>query len=260
MTVTQIRTSMQVEHLSVELGRKHIVREVSFSVEPGQWLTIIGPNGAGKTTLLKSIAGITKHSGSISVGDVSLEDISHRDRACWVAYVPQSPVFPNGMSVVDYVMLGRTAHLNMLATERAFDIDFTYQVLQELHLMEFAGRDVASLSGGERQRVSIARALAQASPIILLDEPTSALDIGMQQEVLTMIDGLRRERQLCIISTMHDLTLSGKYPDQLLLMSDGQVQVSGSPDAVLTESNIAQFYGANVRIIQENGRNIVIPQ
>jgi len=254
-----LSTTMQVNNLSVAIGDREIVREVSFEVTTGDWVCIIGPNGAGKSSLLKSIAGILPSAGEIRINDFDLNALSHRDRACWIAYVAQSPVIPPGMTVFDYVMLGRTAHLKMLASESQFDIDMTSFVLDELGLSEFAQRQVASLSGGERQRVTIARALAQASPIVLLDEPTSALDIGFQQEVLTLINTLRKEKKIAVISTMHDLTTSGIYPDRLLLMAQGQIQVAGSATEVLTKENIATHYGANVRIIDDFGRPIVVP-
>jgi len=254
-----LSTTMQVNNLSVAIGDREIVREVSFEVTTGDWVCIIGPNGAGKSSLLKSIAGILPNAGEIRINDFDLNALSHRDRACWIAYVAQSPVIPPGMTVFDYVMLGRTAHLKMLASESQFDIDMTSFVLDELGLSEFAQRQVASLSGGERQRVTIARALAQASPIVLLDEPTSALDIGFQQEVLTLINTLRKEKKIAVISTMHDLTTSGIYPDRLLLMAQGQIQVAGSATEVLTKENIATHYGANVRIIDDFGRPIVVP-
>ena len=259
MTTTTVRTSVHVQDINVSLGRKPIVNKVSFDVQGGDWLNIIGPNGAGKTSLLKALAGVTAHTGTISVNGARLDDMSHRDRACWVAYVAQNPIFPQGMHVVDYVMLGRTAHLSMLATESPRDIELTYFVLEELNLLEFADRDVATLSGGERQRASIARALAQASPLILLDEPTSALDIGMQQEVLSLINKLRHEKQLAVISTMHDLSVSGMYPDRLLLMGNGHIKASGTPEQVLTAENISREYGAKVQVIQEKNRIIVVP-
>jgi iron complex transport system ATP-binding protein len=250
---------MHIENLSVSIADREIVRDVSFEITTGDWVCIIGPNGAGKSSLLKSIAGILPSVGEIRINNFDLNALSHRDRACWIAYVAQSPVIPPGMSVFDYVMLGRTAHLKMLASETQFDMDMTTFVLDELGLGDFAQRQVASLSGGERQRVTIARALAQASPIVLLDEPTSALDIGFQQEVLTLINTLRKEKKIAVISTMHDLTTSGIYPDRLLLMAKGQVQVDGSATEVLTKENIAAHYGANVRIIDDFGRPIVVP-
>ena len=260
MTERIVRTDVAIRNIGVNHGKHVALQAVSFDICAGQWLNIIGPNGAGKTSLLKSIAGIAEHTGTISINELQLDELSHRDRACWVAYVPQAPMFPPGMSVANYVLLGRTAHLSMLATERQHDLDFTFYILGELNLMEFANRDVTTLSGGERQRVAIARALAQASPLILLDEPTSALDIGMQQEVLSLIDKLRHEKQLVIISTMHDLTVAGKYPDTLLLLNNGKIASIGSPEQVLTEENIAQNYGARVKILNENGHSVVIPQ
>lgn len=254
-----LTTTMHIENLSVSIADREIVRDVSFEITTGDWVCIIGPNGAGKSSLLKSIAGILPSVGEIRINNFDLNALSHRDRACWIAYVAQSPVIPPGMSVFDYVMLGRTAHLKMLASETQFDMDMTTFVLDELGLGDFAQRQVASLSGGERQRVTIARALAQASPIVLLDEPTSALDIGFQQEVLTLINTLRKEKKIAVISTMHDLTTSGIYPDRLLLMAKGQVQVDGSATEVLTKENIAAHYGANVRIIDDFGRPIVVP-
>ncbi|MBU6347888.1 MAG: ABC transporter ATP-binding protein [Actinomycetales bacterium] len=252
-------TKMCLTDLSVSIGRKQIVSDVSFEISTGDWVCIIGPNGAGKSSLLKAIAGILPSSGQMQVNDFDLAELSHRDRACWIAYVAQNPIIPAGMTVFDYVMLGRTAHLKMLASESDFDIEMTNFVLTELGLAEFAAREVASMSGGERQRVTIARALNQASPIVLLDEPTSALDIGFQQEVLTLIDRLRREQKIAVISTMHDLTTSGIYPDRLMLLADGKVQVSGTANDVLTPGNISAFYGANVRVINDFGRPIVVP-
>jgi len=259
MSALLTATTMNIDNLSVKIGARTIVRDVSVEITTGDWLCIIGPNGAGKSSLLKALAGILPSAGNIRVNDFDLNSLSHRDRACWIAYVAQTPVIPPGMSVFDYVMLGRTAHLKMLACESAVDVEMTTFVLDELGLGDFAKREVASLSGGERQRVTIARALAQASPIVLLDEPTSALDIGFQQEVLTLVNTLRQQKKIAVISTMHDLTTSGIYPDRLMLMANGQVQVAGTATQVLTEENILNHYGAKVRILNDFGRPIVVP-
>jgi iron complex transport system ATP-binding protein len=176
-------TKLTVRDLRVELDRKTIVSKIDIEVSVGQWVCIIGPNGAGKSSLLKALAGIVPSTGEILIDDSNMRDLSERDRACWIAYVAQEPVMPTGMRVFDYVLLGRTAHLKMLATESPKDLEIAHYVISELDLVDFSDRDVATLSGGERQRVAIARALAQASPIILLDEPTTALDVGYQQEV-----------------------------------------------------------------------------
>jgi len=253
-------TKLTVRDLQVELDRKAIVHNIDLEVSVGQWICIIGPNGAGKSSLLKALAGIIPSTGEILIDDSNLRDLSERDRACWIAYVAQEPVMPAGMRVFDYVLLGRTAHLKMLATESPKDLEIASYVIAELDLDSFVDRDVATLSGGERQRVAIARALAQASPIILLDEPTTALDVGYQQEVLELIDKLRNEKKIAVISTMHDLTVSGLYPDRLMLLAQGNVVVSGTAETVLTPENIAKHYGAKVTVIAHESGPVVIPE
>jgi iron complex transport system ATP-binding protein len=253
-------TTLSVRGLRVELDRKTIVNNIELEVSVGQWICIIGPNGAGKSSLLKSLAGIIPSTGEILIDGSNVRTLSERDRACWIAYVAQEPVMPAGMRVFDYVLLGRTAHLKMLATESPKDLEIAHFVISELDLDQFIDRDVATLSGGERQRVAIARALTQASPIILLDEPTTALDVGYQQEVLELIDRLRKENKIAVISTMHDLTVSGLYPDRLMLLADGNVVVSGSAQEVLTPENIAKHYGAKVTVITHESGPVVIPE
>ncbi|MCF8554838.1 MAG: ABC transporter ATP-binding protein [Candidatus Nanopelagicales bacterium] len=253
-------TKLTVRDLHVELDHKTIVSNIDLEVAVGEWTCIIGPNGAGKSSLLKALAGIIPSTGQILIDDSNMRDLSQRDRACWIAYVAQEPVMPGGMQVFDYVLLGRTAHLKMLATESPKDLDIAHYVISELDLEKFVARDVATLSGGERQRVAIARALAQASPIILLDEPTTALDVGYQQEVLELIDRLRKEKKIAVISTMHDLTVSGLYPDRLMLLAEGNVVASGSAESVLTPENIARHYGAKVTVINHESGPVVIPE
>lgn len=252
-------TQLNVRGLCVTLDRKEIIKDIELSVALGEWVCIIGPNGAGKSSFLKALAGIVDSSGDIFIDQTDLRQLSERDRACWVAYVAQEPIMPVGMKVFDYVLLGRTAHLKMLATESPKDLEIAHYVINELDLAEFIDRDVATLSGGERQRVAIARALTQASPIVLLDEPTTALDVGYQQEVLELIDRLRMEKKIAVITTMHDLTISGLYPDRLLLLAHGEIVESGTAETVLTSENIAKYYQANVSVVLHESGPVVIP-
>ena len=142
----------------------------------------------------------------------------------------QSPVVPPGMSVLDYVLLGRTPYIPPLGRESAADLAAVDDVLDRLDLAGFHRRELATLSGGERQRVFLARALAQGATLLLLDEPTSALDIGHQQEVLELVDQLRRAHGLTVLATMHDLSLAGEYADRMVLLADGRVVAAGPPD------------------------------
>jgi len=253
-------TTLRANLLNVTLGNKKVVSDFSVSVSVGDWVCVIGPNGAGKSSMLRALAGIVDSSGELFVDDKNLRSLNQRARACWIAYVAQEPVMPQGMSVFNYVMLGRTAHLNMLASETPRDVEVTNYVIDEIGLHDFVERDVATLSGGERQRVAIARALAQASPIVLLDEPTTALDVGYQQEVLELIDRLRKEKKIAVISTMHDLTVSGLYPDRLILLANGRIVAQGDARTVLTAERILEHYGARVNVIESETGPVVIPE
>jgi iron complex transport system ATP-binding protein len=253
-------TTLRANLLNVTLGNKKVVSDFSVSVSVGDWVCVIGPNGAGKSSMLRALAGIVDSSGELFIDDKNLRSLNQRARACWIAYVAQEPVMPQGMSVFNYVMLGRTAHLNMLASETPRDVEVTNYVIDEIGLHDFVERDVATLSGGERQRVAIARALAQASPIVLLDEPTTALDVGYQQEVLELIDRLRKEKKIAVISTMHDLTVSGLYPDRLILLANGKIVAQGDARTVLTAERILEHYGARVNVIESETGPVVIPE
>lgn len=236
------------------------VDAVDLDVVSGAWIGLIGPNGAGKTSLLKAIAGMVPFEGEVELLERSSTEYDRRARARTVAMVPQSPGLPAGVSVVDYVLLGRTPFIRVLGTERARDVEVAAAVLEELDLIDLWSRPVTSLSGGETQRAVLARALVQEAPILLLDEPTTSLDVGRQQEVLSLIDGLRRHRGLTVVSALHDLTLAGQFTDRLLLMNGGVIAAEGEPREVLTTRTIGEHYGATVRVIEdEEGGVIVVP-
>jgi iron complex transport system ATP-binding protein len=245
--------------VTVSLGDRQVLAGVDLAVARGEWLSIVGPNGAGKSTLLRYLTGDATLADLIQLAHCPVRRLSRRERAVLVALVPQSPVIPIGMRVVDYVLLGRTPHIRPLGVEGPHDLAAVHDALTHLDLLGLAGREVTTLSGGERQRVLIARALAQGASLVLLDEPTTALDVGHQQQVLELVDELRRARDLTVVTTMHDLTLAGQYADRLLLLDQGRVVVEGPADEVLTEENLASYYGARVRIIHDGGRPVVLP-
>ena len=252
-------TALAAKNISFSVKDARLLDGVSFSVDAGEWLSIVGPNGAGKSTLLRAIAGAISTDGTVDVLGHSLSSLSLRERAQRVAWVPQTPVVPAGMSVIDYVLLGRTPYLHPLSSPSKSDVAAAHGTLVELNLEAFASRTVETLSGGERQRVVIARALVQDTPVILLDEPTSALDLGHQQDVLQLLDRLRSTGERTIISTMHDLTLAGHFADRVMLLSGGSVACLGEATEVLTEANISQHYGADVTITHVDGTVVISP-
>jgi iron complex transport system ATP-binding protein len=245
--------------VTIRLGGQVIVADVAVDVPTGGWVSIVGPNGAGKTTLLRAVAGLVAYDGSIEVGGESMLTMSQRARARAVAVVPQDPIVPFGLKVLDYVLLGRTSHISRFGVEGVRDLAVARDVLQQLELSPLAQRRIETLSGGERQRTVLARALAQEAPVLLLDEPTTALDIGHQQEVLDLVDELRRDRGLTVLSTMHDLTLAAQYAQSLVLLDRGAVVTSGSADDVLTEDNLSRYYGARVRVVRDGGTIVIVP-
>jgi cobalamin transport system ATP-binding protein len=248
-----------LDRVSVDAGARTIVDGVTLEVERGEWVSVLGPNGAGKTTLLRVLAGTIGFRGDASLDGRPLSRMRRREVAKLVALVPQTPVVPPAMTVAEYVLLGRTPHLAPLAHEGEEDRVAAAAALARLDLEELAARELGSLSGGELQRAVFARALAQQAPILLLDEPTTALDIGHQQQVLELVDRLRREEGLTVVAAMHDLTLASQYGDRIVLVDQGRIVAEGTAAEVLTAERLEALYGAQVRIVGEGRELFVVP-
>lgn len=263
--------AITVAGLSVRLGAATVLNRLDLEVAAGEWLNVVGPNGAGKTTLLRTILGSTPFVGAVRIAGLadrrpatrgrSLTGPDRRPaaRARMLAYVPQTPVIPAGMAVIDYVLLGRTPHRGVFAGDSARDLSVAGEVLHRLDLSSLAGRELRSLSGGERQRAVLARALAQQAPVLLLDEPTTSLDLGHQQEVLELVEELRREGGLTVVATLHDLTLAARYGDRVALLAGGRIVAEGHPARVLTPGTIAEHFDAHVRVIEDVHGPVIVP-
>ena len=231
--------------VTVALGGHPVVRDVTFDVPAGAWLSLIGPNGAGKTTLVRTLGGALRHDGNVRLLGRDVARLGARERARDLAVVPQHPVIPPGMRAFDYVLLGRAPHQGLRCSSSVQDRRRALAVLQRLGLEGFADRRVDTLSGGERQRVVLARALVQDTPVLVLDEPTAALDVGHQLEVLELIADLRTERELTIVTTVHDLTVAGQFADVVAAMADGRLVAHGPPSDVLTPDVIGAHWGVD---------------
>jgi iron complex transport system ATP-binding protein len=251
-------TALGLDGVSVTLGGARIVDRLSCAVEQGEWVALIGPNGAGKTTALRAVAGLVEYDGDVRVLARDARTLARKELARQIALVPQVPVIPGDISVRAYVLLGRTPHLGYFGSEGRTDLRAVDAALEQLDLVPFAERRLDTLSGGERQRATLARALAQDAPVLLLDEPTAALDMGRQQQVLEIVDRLRAQRGLTVLSTMHDLTLAGQYADRLLLIDGGRLVAAGTADEVLTRALITEHYGAEVEVLDAPGSGFVV--
>lgn len=245
--------ALSCHDVRVSFRNHEVVCGIDLELGVGEWLGIIGPNGAGKSTLLRSVAGLTEFNGTVALGDGGTPGTTD------VALMPQFPVMPKGMTVAEYVLLGRTAHLGWLARESQTDRQIVSSVLHRLELTEFADRLVATLSGGETQQVVVARALAQQCPVLLLDEPTSALDVGHQVSVLELVDHLRRTEGLSVLAAMHDLSAAARFADRLVLIDHGRIVAQGSPEAVLEADLLSAVYATPLTVQNIDGDLVVLP-
>jgi iron complex transport system ATP-binding protein len=246
------------DRLTVRYGDAVALDGIAGQVADGEWLAIIGPNGAGKTTLLGAITRLLPCEGVVTVGGKRVAGLRRRELARLIAYVPQRPVLPPDMTVSEYVLLGRTAHIGYLRTDTEADRRVCAAAIDRLDLGAMADRVLRAMSGGELQRVVLARAIAQEAPVLLLDEPTSALDLGRRVDALELIDEMRRERSLTVLSAIHDLTLAGQFADRLLLLSGGRVAVSGSPADVLTDAILTAHFGPSVQVLTTDTGDLAV--
>ncbi|WP_077369968.1 ABC transporter ATP-binding protein [Anaerosalibacter sp. Marseille-P3206] len=241
-----------VDSLNFGYSRELVLKEISFSVEKGQFISIIGPNGSGKSTLLKNLANIySPINGKIDIDGRNIIDYKKKELAKKIALVPQDTTISYGFSVFDIVLMGRFPYIGRFEKESEADYEMVVEALKLTNTFHLRDRSINEISGGERQRVIIARALVQEPDIIFLDEPTSHLDINHQIDLLTLLRKLNRERNTTIILVIHDINLACRYSDQILLMDKGEILSFGKPTDVITRENIEDSYGLNV-IIEQN--------
>lgn len=225
--------------VSHSYGRTQVLRNVSFAVRTGGVLGLIGPNGSGKTTLLRTLYGaLTPDAGTVRFEGRDVRDFPVRELAQKIAVVVQESPGDLMHTVADVVLMGRTPHLGLFDRRSAADEKRAVAALERVGALQLATRGLEELSGGEKQRVLLARALVQEARCLLLDEPTNHLDISYQHQVLQLV----RQLDLTSVIVLHDLNLAARYCDSLLLLSDGEVQATGSPDEVLSPAQVTSVY------------------
>ncbi|GBC63611.1 ABC transporter ATP-binding protein [Desulfonema ishimotonii] len=233
-----------------------VIRDVSFSLEPGQVLGVLGVNGAGKSTLLKCLNKILHPSGgAVFLGGKDLLKMDGAEIARHMAYVPQK-YGGEQLTVFDTVLLGRKPHIRWAATHRDYEVVET--VLERMGLARFALRPVLALSGGEMQKVVMARALAQEPDVLLLDEPTSNLDLKNQFEVMGLVRQVVREQKLAAVVSIHDLNLALRFADRFLMVRDHTVFSLTDRESV-TREMIRDVYGVEVLLTEVEGHRVVVP-
>lgn len=212
---------IRLTSLSCSYGKKAkpVLRDVSFTLNKGEIAILLGPNGAGKSTLLQAVLGNIKfYEGDILIDGKNIKELSARQRAKLIAYVPQSFHFAPS-SVYDAILLGRIPYFAFAPSQE--DHAYVNQIIQEMGLETLASRNVTELSGGEKQKVAIARALAQGSEILVLDEPTSNLDLAAQAQIASLIKGLAKRKNLTILMSIHDLNLALNIGKSFIFLKNG---------------------------------------
>jgi iron complex transport system ATP-binding protein len=239
-----------------------VLQSVTAELRRGEILGLLGPNGSGKTTLLRLLSGTRPPlAGTVRLDGTSLERIPRRVVAQRIAVVPQEMQLAFDYTVIEMALMGRHPHLGLFELEGPHDVAIARDALRATGTAALESRQFNTLSGGEKQRVVIASALTQASEILLLDEPTASLDLRYQLEVAALLRTLNHERGVSIVISTHDLNLAASVCQSLLMLRDGRVIASGSPEDVLTPANIRTLYGvtADVHRHEAAGHLVVVP-
>ncbi len=240
--------SLAAEALAFGYPGRTVGREASFSLTAGEVLCVLGPNGGGKTTLVRTLLGLLRpHGGRVTIDGNDLRDLSRRNVARRIGYVPQahSGYFP--FTVADVVLMGRTAHIGVFAVPSQEDRRIAGETLATLGIAHLRESIYTQISGGERQLVLIARALAQQAPLMIMDEPTASLDFGNQVRVL---DGIRRlaASGIGILFSTHDPDHAFLCADRVAILHDGCIAAFGTPAETVTPANLRAAYGVQVSI------------
>lgn len=232
-----------------------IFENINLEINKGEILCVIGPNGCGKTTLLDCILGVKRlSSGEIWLDGREITKLKTQDIAKHMAYVPQNHEKTFPYTVLEIVLMGRAAHINMMAAPKKEDLEIAEECLKIVGLEELRHRPYTKLSGGEGQLVMIARALAQKAEVIVLDEPTSHLDFKHEMIVLETIVSLVKDTKLSIVMATHFPNHAYYFENNNLktytaLMSDKVFSHVGFPSEVLNEENIKHLYNMEAKIV-----------
>jgi len=241
-----------IREISFAYDTRIVLKGVSISAGEREFIGLIGPNGSGKSTLLRSLLGLLPiTAGDIRLSGRQLGTMSRTEIARHITLVPQDTSIDLPFLVREIVAMGRTPYLGRFRPEGAADKAAVEHALRVTETESLAERAVSELSGGERQRVAIARAIAQETRVILLDEPTSNLDLAHQLEVLSLIRNIADDGK-CAVAALHDLTLAARFCTRILLMSCGEIVADASSSAVITEANLARFFGIHARVTSDD--------
>lgn len=251
---------IQVNSVEKSYGSLTALQDVNWTVQKGEWWGIIGPNGSGKSTLLHMLSGVEMTtSGNIAIKGKDIKSYSRKVLSQMMAILEQDGLPAMDYPVRDVLEMGRFPFQDWLGRDQGENVDTLIEgIMEKLELLELTNRSVAELSGGQRQRVALGKVMAQEPQILLLDEPTTYLDIHYQLQFMELVANWRDSSGITVIAVLHDLNLAAQFCDKLLVLQDGQVAGMGSPEEILTASNIRDVYEVDPVIVTHP--DIEVPQ
>ncbi|MGD1816432.1 MAG: ABC transporter ATP-binding protein [Pleomorphochaeta sp.] len=252
--------SLKVDNLSFSYADKKILDEISFEINPGDFVCLLGRNGVGKSTLFKLLLGfLHKASGQILIDGKPLEHFSRKELARKIAYIPQYTTSAFNYTVFDTVLMGTTCRLETLGSPKAKEKKIAFDALKQFEIEHLAHKNSDAISGGERQLVILARAVAQGSKILILDEPTANLDYGNQVRVMKTISKLKEMGYAIILST-HNPEQAMWFSDKVMLLDDKKVLAFGNTQEVISEELLKKIYSIDIDLIEKDGKTLCVPR
>ncbi|MDH1473177.1 ABC transporter ATP-binding protein [Comamonas thiooxydans] len=254
--------ALATEALSVQLGEREVLRQISLRIPRGRWTAIVGPNGAGKSTLLRAMAGMRatnqRQSGAVLLQGRELGDWNGRERAKALAWLGQNQPVAADMAVYDLVMLGRLPHQGWLAPASSADRQAVEQALRQTHAWDWRQRSIGQLSGGERQRVLLARALAVQAGTLLMDEPLANLDPPHQTDWMLTARSLVQQGAT-LVSVLHELSFA-LLADEMVVMQAGRITHQGACSDPATHAALESVFDRRIQVRELDGLWLALPR
>lgn len=244
--------------LTVVRNGRRIVDDAGIALNPGELTILAGPNGAGKTTLARALAGLIASDGDVTFNGRPFASMTLRERARALAYLPQGHEFHWPMRVDAIVALGREPHADPFSRKTAADRAAIARAMAATSVEPFADRLITTLSGGECARVAIARALATEAPVLIADEPTASLDERHRLIVMELLRNIARQGA-AVVAIIHNLALAMRFADKVVLMNEGRIVASGTPQDALTPERIAEVFGVSVNRVETPDGPVLVP-
>lgn len=256
--MTGIAPHLSAMNISVRYGGHDIVSNADLVLNAGELTILAGPNGAGKTTLARAMAGLSRHEGKVLLNGIEISNLSPREKARAMAYLPQGHQYHWPMPVADIIALGREPYSDMFTGRTDADRKTIEAAVQMTAIGPFMERAITTLSGGERARVALARALATQASVLIADEPIASVDERNQLIIMELLRTVAHSGA-AVLAIIHDLSLALRFADRVALMQGGRIVANGPPQSVLTTERIADIFGVAVEQVETSYGPTLIP-